>query len=614
MIILGCLAMLQVAWLPGWLATWRWRAPSLLFRLLVAFSLSLLINYVLVVVLVLIGGFTQPVVWGIFGAELLLGAVLMWRQRSWKLPTTVAFPIDWSAEIAASPQVARWLGWGIGLISLWAFGTIVARVVSINPGVFNLWDDFISFNRWALDWYQGYLPHQTQFYPQLIPANWAMVYKFIGSDDIQFFAKAIMGLFPVVILLSFFDLFYRYRKVAWLLGMAFTTLLLLALYNVFIGSGYVDIPVACLGWLAYVVLIPNLLAPPGPAINLVLSTVLVAAAALTKQAGLFMLLPLLAVVGLIGFRRWSSGRLLKWWIVVLTIFVLLAGSWYGYKLWQVGRGQDTSEVAAVADALERATGPTSWTSRLRMATSGIAIYVSAQSLTSLRFMPPMDPANPRTMPSTHTVWLVFSVWILLLILSRGNLIASLGLVTVVVPFYLVWAILYSYDTRNLTLILPFWGAATGFGTISLINAVLAPYWIVGLAVVVIGLVSYAQWRYPIPQLIVRQDKMMRSIGMDWLNRPLYDYYGAHGLSGKIKTMYQPLAYLPQLKGYALTEGGFLTSDALKNYDQDQTIHYVLWWDVTTKPDAVTYLQERIDRGTYTTLFEVNGYRFVKIKP
>ena len=107
---------------------------------------------------------------------------------------------------------------------------------------------------------------------------------------------------------------------------------------------------------------------------------------------------------------------------------------------------------------------------------------------------------------------------------------------------------------------------------------------------------------------------MRSIGMDWLNRPLYDYYGAHGLSGKIKTMYQPLAYLPQLKGYALTEGGFLTSDALKNYDQDQTIHYVLWWDVTTKPDAVTYLQERIDRGTYTTLFEVNGYRFVKIKP
>jgi hypothetical protein len=645
MIFLGFLSFVQLTILPGWLITWRWRAPSWLARVLVAFGLSLLFNHLLVLLLVALGWLGHPVVLGLVSVELLVLLWLLYRSHWAIIPrsVTLLFPDDLSDDITLPRWLGRTLFWLIITAAAAALWTILARVISLNPGVFDLWDDFVSFNHWAVEWYNGIVPSKTQWYPQLVPTNWALAYQIMGSSDIQFFVKAVMGVFPIAILLTFIDLFYRSKRAAFLLGLSFTTVLFLALSSVFIGSGYVDIPVTFFAFLAGAMLLPDLFAKRFIPSHVIMAGVLVAGAGLTKQAGLFTILPLLIWVGLLAW-----GQKKKWLLVgrrVLSIFLIfgvLIAPWYGYKFWQMQTGRDTSEVVIIESAVVRTIGERTVFGRWLYGVQEVGVHTSGQLLLSAH-LASIDKGKliwsaSRQPISSPVIFTIMWGLIILLGLALANPVAGLVILTVVIPFFLIWAAKYSYDFRNLDLALPFFGLAWGFGLIQLIqllmqsigsvkqsrdeqatSTVLAlkidklPYWVSAVALLIVTVVIYWQLSYPAPVLYAINERKMHSIGSASINNALYRYYETNGLDGKIRTMYQPAAYLPKLKDYVIADGSILNLESLNNYEQDPEIYYILWWDSTNNPDALAYIKGQIASGKYTAIFNIGDYRFVKIK-
>ncbi|MBN2585360.1 hypothetical protein JXA59_01790 [Patescibacteria group bacterium] len=644
MIFLGLLSFIQLAILPGWLIVWRWKAPSWLSRVLVAFGVSLLFNHLLVLLLVALGWFCRPVVLSVIGVELLLLLWLLYRNHWAVVPqnATLSISVDLSVDQVTIPKWIRvGLFGAITLIAVSALVTVVTRVLSVNPGVFDIWDDFISFNQWAVDWYNGAIPGGTWWYPQLIPTNWALAYQVIGSSDIQFFVKAVMGLFPIALLFTFVDLFYRSGRTAFLLGLSFTTVLLIALANTFIGSGYVDIPVAFLVFLSGAILFPDMMAKRFLPSHLIIAGLLAASAGLTKQGGLFIILPLLVWVGvMIWANQKNWARVGKWVITTLLVFGVVIAPWYGYKFWQMRMGQDVSEGVGIENALVRAIGEKTLLGKWSYGAQAVALRTSAQLLQSTHLASINNNKliwNISRQPISRSTALVI-MWILMitLVLALVHPVARWSTITVIIPFFLIWATKYSYDFRNLTLVLPFLGMAWGFGLMYLIQLVTRmfnknktsgdikianhlkvkiprlPYWISAVILLMVAVVAYWQISYPAPTLYAMHEEKMHSVGMVAINDALYQYYESDGLSGKIRTMYQPAAYLPRLKDYIIADDSSLSLERLKQYEQDPEIHYILWWDSTNNPDALAYLQAQVEMGAYQAIFNVNNYRFVKI--
>jgi len=636
MVILGFLSIFQVAFLPGLIVTLFLRIRTMLQRILLAFAFSLLINHFLVVVLVLLGIFTQPVVWAIFLIELLTLFFILRYQR-----ITIPYKTTWFVPGMSYKEFPTRSFWSVfvlllvGLFSAISLWVVISKVLSVTPGVFNLWDDFTSFNRWALDWYSGIFPLDTNYYPQLIPAVWSMAYKFVGNADIQFFAKGIMGLFPIFLLLVFVDLFYRFRRLSFLVGLIFTTILMMAFAWIYVGSGYVDFPIAFFAFMAYYVLIPDLLEKKFNAVNLILASILVASAVLTKQAGFYMLIPLLIWGGiLLSRQKLALKNILKWLAISMITFLIVASPWYAYKAWQVSIGQDSSNVTSIQRALVRQSGDISTGERLYQSAKRVAVQLTGQTLQSLRITYPISDGQIAIPPIV--VILITLVWLIFLLFAWGNVIARYALLLVGIPFYIIWAAKYSYDYRNLVLVLPFFGMAAGFGFMNVLRGlsgilrrkvrhgvehitestrtiILRPQFLVAIAIIIgIAALLYGQSKYPSEELYRMHNQKMRSVGMQWINEPLYDYYDTHGFTGKVRTMYLPMAYLPELKEYTIAVPDTLTLSALEEFEQDPSIHYVLWWGGTLEPDALELMRVKVEKEEYKLIFQVGNYVFVKI--
>lgn len=652
MVILGFAAFLQAAFLPGWIITSWLRINGLWERLLISFALSLLVNHALVAILVILGAYTTLVVWLFVAVEIAVLLVITWRSwRSWLRPLRwPSFNLFNGSGQTAWPFSKKAVVSIFALLAAWAAAVLIMRLASVNPGVFDIWDDFLSFNKWALEWYQGILPLKTQYYPQIIPANWSLIYKLMGTGDIQFFAKALMALFPLGIWLIFIDLYHRLRQPSFLAGASFTVILLLFFVWVFVGSGYVDIPSAFLAAVAFYVLIPDLLNHRFTAKYLLLAAALAGIAALTKQAGIFMIIPVLIWATIILLRsRVKASRVVAWLVGLVIIFSLITLPWYGYKTLEIRRGIDTSEVSSVDAALKRSVGDLGPAATLMAATRRLGSSVVERTIALV------SPATRTAMaqgtfqvPSSLSIAIII-VWLLLIAASLFNPIARLALLSVALPYYVIWGIGYSYEFRNMALILPFLGLVAGFGLSVLLKWLLGwmnikididkavahradeattsqasviriggfkipragGYATVGIALLVI--VGLAQIAYPAQKLQAAHDQYMYDVGMSYVNKPLYEYYHRYGLEGKIRTMYLPIRSLPELKDFAVASSDILTIDRLVRYENDLSVHYVLWWTGTTEPDVIDYINDKIQAGQYRMLFNSNNYYFLNIR-
>jgi hypothetical protein len=577
--LLGVLGLIQVVFLPGYLLLRALRIRSgFIAAAVLSFALSLLANYLLVVVLGVLGLYRPIAMYAVFAAELALWLRIDYRWLSSRLDRAIVDVRERTRSFfddidCHCPVQSRWLRRAL-IVSAAAViaGFAVAGIAEMGR-IFHQWDAVVSWNRWAVDWADNRLPQVTSYYPQLLPANISVSYVFMRSSQVWIFAKSMQFLFCLMLLLAMLDAARwgtvpvfadhvagkpiaqtrRWAKMGLspstpdncglLPGIVITYGLFVALLRYrMLSSGYADVPLAMFAWMP----IYALIRADSAADNsqrwkwLILGALFAAGAALTKQMGLYVaaIYPLLAVARLrrAGLAAASSLRL---WLLI-GIFV---APWYAYKYADIRSGQDENNtpkllqdfhegrtvperlVHAAAAVLEA----TSWPGGILL---GIALIVSLQD--------------------RRAQWL-------------------LGLF--VVPLGLLWAAAFSYDLRNLAMLLPFVGMAAGIGLVRIIvwaegnsgrvqigaSLSLSPSprlsdsasWLAtlraGHAVALIAtLVIVAAFCVSNESLLASQQRQQRNAGIISLNEKLYAHAAAHPGTGLIAGDYQAMCWLPEL--------------------------------------------------------------------
>src|SRR5262249_43164037 len=158
-------------------------------------AISLIFNFSFVWLMTSIELYTPPSVYALLAAEALAGLWILKKRRF-----ALGFQVDF-AELSREwvenfrlKDVRGCLLFGLAIATVLGF----ACVIYVNFGsVFILWDDTLSWDRWAGQWASNRFPVSAGYYPQLMPANWSITYQIIRNTDVKMFAKAVMPMFPV---------------------------------------------------------------------------------------------------------------------------------------------------------------------------------------------------------------------------------------------------------------------------------------------------------------------------------------------------------------------------------------------------------------------------------
>ncbi|HET7000369.1 MAG TPA: hypothetical protein VFI33_03640, partial [Puia sp.] len=156
---------------------------------------------------------------------------------------------------------------------------------------------------------------------------------------------------------------------------------------------------------------------------------------------------------------------------------------------------------------------------------------------------------------------VSAFFLLLALLSVIAFYGRMAMILVVIPYYLLWAFFFSYDLRNVTLLLPFLGLSMAIGAVILLKYILR--WIPGLhlpktniwygillmVALILAVISVKYDRRYLLQKEAEQARLL--VGDSTLNTKLYNLYYSKQLKGKILSGYEFLKYLPGVKQYYL---------------------------------------------------------------
>ena len=194
-------------------------------------------------------------------------------------------------------------------------------------------------------------------------------------------------------------------------------------------------------------------------------------------------------------------------------------------------------------------------------------------------------------------------------------------ILLVIPFSLVWAGYFSYDTRNLALIFPVWGLAAGLCLERLFKIGLElalrlkferlkAY--VGAALLLLVLIGLG-FAYPAASLQEKQTNLQKQIFNASLNAQLYDYVGQVGDHIKILTSY-PVEYLPGLENLEVN----YSFDDLASFNQQISqpeINYLLI-PVNVNDEIKQAVTQNLNNGNYRLIFEDDHfipYQFIYMK-
>jgi hypothetical protein len=591
MFILGLIAFFQTTFIPGFLLMKYvgGKDRGKIHRLVYSFGLSLLINYLLVFTFTAAGIYKPLELYIILLVEGIL-AVYYWKYRA---GGPVRFTLDFSRYTEAFKRFIASRSLVYNLLLFISFAVILWYVFIFFyflGGVFEHWDPVTGWNRFAVDWAANQFPTDTWRYPQLVPANWSISYALMQTTGVQAFAKAIMPLFSIAILLLFLQSALKTKKPVWLAALIFYGVFLQYLFEPsFIASGYVDIAASFFAFLAFHALYNRLNRQ---------AVVFACAAAVTKQSGLYIMAVIFIWLSIRVYKNRNNVPAKK--SIAAVLLMLLAAAlivlpWYMMKQVQIQHGTDQSEIKLTQDAHRNP----DLLQRLNRGVQNIA----ARHHPKLRFL----------------VYAYFLITLLGLF-HRNAWAAALF---IAVPYALVWGLFFSYDARNLTPALPFMAFSAAYGTVVLKKCFTVSRKLPALRIpvpplVVIALLGAAvmNWTvYDKVSLLRSQNLKKMKIGDAGLNDLLYRYHEKKGLSGKIATDYQYLKFLPGLSQFYFKKGGRLDADFMDFLDSPngKDVHFLLVPKIL-KREKETYrrFQQKLKSGQYRLLFKWRGYLFVSI--
>lgn len=587
--LFGTLGFMQMTLLPGLFAYRFLKVQTRFFdKILIVFGLSLIANYIIVFLLSLLGIYTRVTLGVLVLAEI---AAILWKFRDqWHRPVDDLLESSREGINKAiqfffpnrGQNCVSALRYFMGIVLLLLAARSILWGVNIfiqNLGtVFSAWDAVVSWNRWATVWASNVVPLDSGFYPQLVPLNWSITYVLLGSPAIQFFAKALMPVFGIMMLVGFFSLFIQTGRSHFLISVVVLYPLLKTFLDRGMSDGYVDIAVAFFAFATLYILVRARDVSDIQQLDrlYILGALFSAGAAVTKQTGVYIALwyPILVIVNLLDSKspvdQSRRLRLLSSYAVIALLWV----SWYVFKAARLYMGIDRNAVdiyvSLSADKYESA----SVFQQIITAIGQYREFVVLFLLVALAF------------PWMHRFYKVLTV--------------------LFAPYPIIWAWLASYDTRNLAIFLPALALVSGHaiqiileGFISLAERmnILRTRTYIPFALAVLGLISLNFVISP-QRLEQQQVDQQKQIFSPNKNELLYELVEANGPETRVLTNY-PMNLLPGLEQYQVGFD-FEDFDQFVAHTQNPEIEYILL------PNAVrdqvrNYVDQKIAAGDYEVI-------------
>jgi len=612
LLIWGVIAFLQMTVIPGSLALayLRIKPESRIQGWVYTFALSLIINYLLVFSLTLMGVYKPAVIYTLLLIETALLAYYREKNKNPGPPFRLDFK-NMAARIRQFAASNSLLYNCLFLISLFFIGVFFYYLFSRWGEVFRMIDEALSWNRYAVEWFNNRLPEKSWYYPQLVSSNWSMAYVIMQNADIQFVPRGIMPLFSIGILMLFLDLGMQKKNTIYLLGLIFYGLIGITLHGpTFIASGFMDIAVTFFSFLAFYVLHLHYTGDNQCAFqtkHALLSVLFAAAAAATKQAGLYILVIVLAWnIILIYKNRTALGKktIIKITCILALIIIFIGLSWYIYRTITIIKGSDKPGIVEVTQQVHHK-----------------RTYIERFAYGFNKIMHPNRVT--RNSDITLYVYLAFMLLLFSLFHRRSRVVTCV----IVIPFTVLWGLFYSYSYRNLSLAFPFIAFSMAVGAYWFFQKVLpkkwtpdapdesaipsstaaAPgpglrvsFWHISVAfAVIVAVLNFTV----LNDEAIKKDQLEKQelIGNQQLNQKLYQYYKKNGFEGKIFSKYKQFRVLPVLKDYL----------ALDREDED--VYYLLDNFNTRSRQRIDEVRKKVKSGEYTLLFKYGKYWFIQVK-
>lgn len=541
--LMGMLAVVQMAWLPGYIATRAIRFPSGLMRIFVGFAFSLWWNLILVMILAATGTLGRTGVLSAMAFEIALLIALCVYQR--RKAGVASKPAGFKTVPMASDDTTKRTAAFAFFCVLAVFGIWMMAI----GDTFMRWDAVASWNRWATEWAFSGKPKSMRDYPQLVPATWSVSYMMIGHANLQQFARSIQGMFPLMIMGGLFCAGLANKSRLLFRAVPITFVLIWLLYKPFFVSGYMDIPVAALATLSWcLVLQAKSMTDRKAIIRTVLAGAFVAGiAGACKQAGLVMIAsyPVLVLMLIPSENGVKRVRLA---LVSLAVLIGVLLSWYGYSGYQLISGKESFIGAELVGSFHP-----------RPSMGGRLVTAFE------RLVPPLTVG--RGVDGAMIVWVVL-LTSLLGVFHKGS---RAVVIAVAIPSWFIWAFGFSYSTRNMAVAVPAMGVGmAGFLTLVL-DFVMTPRYesirdrVIGVvhrkrhnqqgreggfkplvvAVVVIAGAGLFGWLLIDSKKIAQEQFDQQSkLGEAPINQMLYDADGDNQRLGQIAASYAILRYIP----------------------------------------------------------------------
>ena len=610
MFVLGIFSLVQIVFLPGLISLRLIRFRGSFWQSVIyTFALSLLINYCLVFFLTALKLYSHWLILILFVAQVIWAAWLYWDdlhksllevfQSLWDksvsgLAELFPTPTD---DLSQSQKAVHYVFMLFTLIALllafdrmgWLFGLFRDNLGTVFDG----WDAVFSYNRWAEVWFSGRIPLDSRFYPQLIPINWSLTYVFMGEATVQLFAKSIMPLFLLGIFLQLFDLGITFKQPGFFVAIILVRSLLLRFIHTGIHNGLVDVAIAFFALLPFYTIMKAqaVKTETEKQILWTLGVFLAAAATVTKQPGvlIFVLYPLLVYALLLRptYGNWLKPSILRKVLIWGMLAALIPVLWYGFKLVLISQGLDVSEVLDNAGFTAQSYGNVGLGSQIIQALRKLDTY--------LILFPLILCALP---------WLPTAVrWLVALF---------------ILPFPIVWAVMASYDMRNLALVAPALALAGGLSLevifrlfLRLLTVARIEKWtsILVPAAALAGLFVLA-YLYPDSRIRAEDSAARQEVFSPSLNRDL-----RHLLADEPNTLiltYYPVAYVLEREN-SQVEFWYTDAQEFEHLMQNDKITHLLVPAFNVHPKITDQIEQWVNNGHLSFVLQDKGSSIIPFK-
>lgn len=428
---LGILSIFQLVFLPGFifLNILKFRLINKIQWFIYSFAFSLFINYFIVYLLTYLKIYKSFSIYIVIALEFCFFIYLLIRFFKYLI---FLKPKTFFTKIYESIYFNSFYRNMIFFLVFLIFTLFILIFIKNMGTVFVGSDATFSWNKWAIELYKGKLPVATHYYPQLLPANFSLSYKIINNSNIQAFAKAIMPIFSISILLMFLDLSLQKGKTTNLVSLIIFGGFLILIAYYYISDGYADIPVTFFSFLTFYSMSHSSRHEFKSRQTYILTILSASAAAITKQAGIyiFAIAFLLIIYELIRNKKSIDKKELLKIVAIILIIIVIAALWYLIKSIEISQNRDTSQIKYVTrDIFGNQT-------LFQRFLNGIKLF-------------------------DYNKWLLFILIILAFIgafykEARFPLIISIA-------YIIIWGFFFSYEIRNIFLALPFLAISSSCG-------------------------------------------------------------------------------------------------------------------------------------------------------